>query len=31
MKPEKKTMPYNPEAEPNNPESWPDDPNEYLN
>lgn len=31
MKPEKKNMPYNPDATPDNPESWPDDPNEYLN
>lgn len=31
MKPEKKSLPYNPEKDPKDPESWPDDPGEYLN
>lgn len=31
MRPERKGMPYNPDASPEKPESWPDDPSEYLN
>lgn len=31
MKPEKKSLPYNPDSDPAKPESWPDDPSEYLN
>jgi len=31
MKPEKKSLPYNPDKDPKDPESWPDDPSQYLN
>lgn len=30
MKPEKKSLPYNPEADPKDASSWPDDPGEYI-
>jgi hypothetical protein len=31
MKPEKKSLPYNPDKDPKDPESWSDNPGDYLN